>query len=113
MLTEDVFDALDLQESLQTAYTGGTVFHAFLGEAIENWQTCRDLVKTIANNYRIPYYTISPTFSVCPIHGYLKGEHFICPHCKVEKEAVLRERIADLEKERVETLNARRLEKAG
>ena len=113
MLTEDVFDALDLQESLQTAYTGGTVFHAFLGEAIENWQTCRDLVKTIANNYRIPYYTISPTFSVCPIHGYLKGEHFICPRCKVEKEAVLRERIADLEKERVEALNVRRLEKAG
>ncbi|MDR1126722.1 MAG: ribonucleoside triphosphate reductase [Treponema sp.] len=106
MLTEDVFDALDLQESLQTAYTGGTVFHAFLGEAIENWQTCRDLVKTIANNYRIPYYTISPTFSVCPIHGYLKGEHFTCPRCKVEREAVLRERIASLEEERAEVLHS-------
>ncbi|MDR1216115.1 MAG: ribonucleoside triphosphate reductase [Treponema sp.] len=105
MLTEDVFDALDLQESLQTAYTGGTVFHAFLGEAIENWQTCRDLVRTIAKNYRIPYYTISPTFSVCPIHGYLKGEHFTCPRCKVEKEAVLRERIASLEEERAEVLH--------
>ncbi|MDR0786016.1 MAG: ribonucleoside triphosphate reductase [Treponema sp.] len=112
-LTEDVFDALDLQESLQTAYTGGTVFHAFLGEAIEDWQTCRDLVKTIAENYRIPYYTISPTFSVCPIHGYLKGEHFTCPRCKAEREAALRERIADLEKERASALNVQRLEKAG
>jgi ribonucleoside-triphosphate reductase len=112
MFTEDVFDALDLQESLQTAYTGGTVFHAFLGEAIENWQTCRDLVKAVAENYRIPYYTISPTFSVCPTHGYLKGEHFICPRCKAERETALRKRIADLEKERTEALSMNRLEAA-
>jgi ribonucleoside-triphosphate reductase len=112
MLTEDVFDALDLQESLQIAYTGGTVFHAFLGEAIENWQTCRDLVKTIAENYRIPYYTISPTFSVCPTHGYLKGEHFTCPRCKADKETDLRRRIASLEEERAAALNMRRLETA-
>lgn len=100
MYTDDIFEALDLQEPLQTAYTGGTVFHAFLGEAIDDWRVCRDLVKTIAHNYRIPYFTISPTFSVCPVHGYLKGEHFTCPLCKQEKEEALRERILNLEKER-------------
>jgi ribonucleoside-triphosphate reductase len=100
METEDIFDALDQQEALQAAYTGGTVFHAFLGEAIEDWRSCRDLVRTIARNYRIPYYTISPTFSVCPVHGYLRGEHFHCPKCKEEREAALRERITALEQER-------------
>jgi ribonucleoside-triphosphate reductase len=100
METEDIFDALDLQESLQSAYTGGTVFHTFLGEAVEDWRTCRDLVKTIAHRYRIPYFTISPTFSVCPVHGYLKGEHFTCPKCREEQEQELRKRIVKLEKER-------------
>ncbi|MDR1909632.1 MAG: ribonucleoside triphosphate reductase [Spirochaetaceae bacterium] len=100
METDDIFDALDLQEKLQAAYTGGTVFHAFLGEAIEDWRACRDLVKAIAYNYRIPYYTISPTFSVCPVHGYLRGEHFHCPLCRAEREAELRERIGALERER-------------
>ncbi|WP_165910494.1 ribonucleoside triphosphate reductase [Treponema sp. J25] len=100
MYTDDIFEALDLQEPLQTAYTGGTVFHAFLGEAIDDWRVCRDLVQTIAHNYRIPYFTISPTFSVCPVHGYLKGEHFTCPLCKQEREEALRERILNLEKER-------------
>jgi len=102
--TEDIFDALDLQEELQTAYTGGTVFHGFLGEAIEDWRSCRDLVKAMAYNYRIPYYTISPTFSVCPVHGYLKGEHFHCPKCKEAEENKLREQIAVLEREREEVL---------
>ncbi|GHV92135.1 hypothetical protein AGMMS50268_26380 [Spirochaetia bacterium] len=106
METEDIFDAMDQQEALQTAYTGGTVFHAFLGEAIDDWRVCRDLVKTIAANYRLPYYTISPTFSVCPVHGYLKGEHFHCPKCKEEKEAALKKQIASLEKEK-ENLLAR------
>ncbi|GHV83717.1 anaerobic ribonucleoside triphosphate reductase [Spirochaetia bacterium] len=106
MQTDDIFDALDLQEKLQRAYTGGTVFHAFLGEAIENWQTCRDLVKAMAYNYRIPYFTISPTFSVCPVHGYLKGEHFTCPKCKAEKESELSKRIAELEAEREDVLKA-------
>jgi ribonucleoside-triphosphate reductase len=106
MQTEDIFDALDLQESLQTAYTGGTVFHAFLGEAIEDWRVCRDLVKTIAHNYRIPYFTISPTFSVCPVHGYLRGEHFFCPLCKAEEEQRLAGKIAALEKERETVLAA-------
>jgi len=106
MYTADIFDALDLQEELQTAYTGGTVFHGFLGEAIDDWRACRDLVKAIAHNYRLPYFTISPTFSVCPVHGYLKGEHFACPKCKAEQEERLRDRIAVLEKEREAALAA-------
>jgi ribonucleoside-triphosphate reductase len=104
METEDIFEALDLQEELQTAYTGGTVFHSFLGEAIDDWRACRDLVKTIACRYRIPYFTISPTFSVCPVHGYLLGEHFFCPKCKAEKENEIMDRISELEKEREEVL---------
>ncbi|MDR2741670.1 MAG: ribonucleoside triphosphate reductase [Treponema sp.] len=100
METEDIFDALDLQEELQAAYTGGTVFHVFLGEAIEDWRACRDLVKAIAHTYRIPYFTISPTFSVCPVHGYLRGEHFNCPRCKDETEEKLKQKIAELEQER-------------
>jgi ribonucleoside-triphosphate reductase len=109
MLTDDIFDALDLQEPLQTAYTGGTVFHAFLGEAIDDWHACRDLVRAVASNYRIPYFTISPTFSVCPIHGYLKGEHFFCPKCKQEEEDRLRLKIAALEKEREEVVEELKL----
>jgi ribonucleoside-triphosphate reductase len=84
------------------------VFHAFLGESIEDWHTCRDLVKAIASNYRIPYYTISPTFSVCPVHGYLRGEHFNCPKCKAEKEAELKQYIRELEQEREEIVAAKR-----
>lgn len=103
--TQDVFDALDHQESLQRKYTGGTVFHIFLGEAVKDWQACRDLVKTVASNYRIPYFSISPTFSICPIHGYLEGEHFECPKCKREKEAELEERLERLVKEK-EALSA-------
>jgi ribonucleoside-triphosphate reductase len=102
--TEDVFDALDLQEDLQRAYTGGTVFHMFLGEAIEDWRACRDLVKAIATNYRIPYFTISPTFSVCPVHGYLAGEHFHCPKCKAIEEQTMRDKINVLEKEKEEMM---------
>ena len=102
--TNDIFEALDLQEKLQTAYTGGTVFHSFLGEAIDDWRSCRDLVKAIASQYRIPYFTISPTFSVCPVHGYLKGEHFTCPKCKAEREMEIFSRIAVLEKEKEEVL---------
>jgi ribonucleoside-triphosphate reductase len=100
METEDIFDALDLQEELQSAYTGGTVFHVFLGESIEDWRACRDLVKAIAHTYRIPYFTISPTFSVCPVHGYLRGEHFTCPRCKEETKVKLKQKIAELERER-------------
>ena len=79
--TNDVFSALDLQDELHTLYTSGTVFHAFLGERVENWETTAKLVKAISDNYRLPYYSISPTYSVCKTHGYIAGEHSICPEC--------------------------------
>lgn len=79
--TEDIFSALDIQDELQTLYTSGTVFHAFLGEKLPDWQAAAKLVRTIAANYKLPYYTISPTYSVCKTHGYLVGEQFTCPHC--------------------------------
>ena len=88
--TRDVFEALDHQDELQTKYTGGTVFHAFLGEAVSDWEACRSMVQAVANNYRLPYFTISPTFSVCPDHGYLAGEHFACPICGKEAEVYTR-----------------------
>ena len=100
--TSDVFEALDHQEKLQTRYTGGTVFHTFMGEKIKDWKSCRDLVKSIFENYRIPYLTISPTYSICPIHGYIAGEHFECPKCKAEKEKQLKQKIAQLEAEKAE-----------
>ena len=79
--TADIFDALDIQDELQTLYTSGTVFHAFLGEKLPDWQAAAKLVKTIAENYRLPYYTLSPTYSICKEHGYLAGEQKECPHC--------------------------------
>ena len=98
--TEDVFEALDHQESLQTKYTGGTMFHVFLGEALKDWKTCRDLVKTIASTYRIPFFTISPIYSICRIHGYLNGEQFECPKCRTEAELALKQKLHRLEAER-------------
>ncbi|MBT3985715.1 ribonucleoside triphosphate reductase [archaeon] len=86
--TDDIFEALDLQDELQGKYTGGTVFHAFIGEKISDGEACKELVKKVAYNYRLPYFTISPTFSVCPTHGYLAGEHFYCPKCDAEIEAI-------------------------
>ena len=79
--TSDIFEALDIQDELQTLYTSGTVFHAFLGEKLEDWKVTMNLVRKIAENYKLPYYTISPTYSVCKTHGYLSGEHFNCPEC--------------------------------
>ncbi len=79
--TQDIFEALDVQDQLQTLYTSGTVFHAFLGEKLPSWQAAAALVRKIAQHYKLPYYTISPTYSVCPDHGYLTGEQFTCPHC--------------------------------
>lgn len=104
--TTDVFEALDHQESLQTKYTGGTVIHIFLGEAIKDWKACRELVKVVASNYKIPYFTISPTFSVCPVHGYLAGEHFECPKCENEKRHILEKKLSDLKAERQKVLKA-------
>ena len=107
--TNDIFEALDHQESLQTKYTGGTVFHTFMGESIKDWHACRDLVRAITANYRIPYLTISPTFSICRIHGYLNGEQFECPKCKAEAEQELRMRLAELEEERAKILEEQSL----
>lgn len=82
--TEDIFEALDLQDSLQTKYTGGTVMHLFIGEKIDNSSSVKKLVKKVCENYHLPYFTITPTFSICPIHGYIAGEHKYCPKCDDE-----------------------------
>ena len=79
--TADIFEALDIQDELQTLYTSGTVFHAFLGEKLPDWKAAANLVRKIAENYRLPYYTMSPTYSICKDHGYLAGEQYTCPHC--------------------------------
>jgi ribonucleoside-triphosphate reductase (formate) len=91
--TEDIFEALDLQESLQTKYTGGTVLHGFLGERIEDIETTKKLVKKISEKYSLPYFTLTPTFSICPSHGYLIGEHTLCPKCVVEQKCEVYSRI--------------------
>jgi ribonucleoside-triphosphate reductase len=88
--TADIFEALDIQDELQTLYTSGTVFHAFLGEKLPDWQAAAKLVRAIAENYKLPYYTISPTYSVCKKHGYLAGEQFTCPHCGEKAEVYSR-----------------------
>ncbi|MCC8025489.1 MAG: ribonucleoside triphosphate reductase [Clostridium sp.] len=88
--TADVFDALDIQDQLQTLYTSGTVFHAFLGEKMPDWKAAANLVRTIAENYKLPYYTMSPTYSICKSHGYLIGEHFTCPVCGEKAEVYSR-----------------------
>lgn len=84
--TSDIFEALDLQDGLQTKYTGGTVLHGFLGEKVNDIEVVRNLVKTIASKYALPYFTFTPTFSICPEHGYIAGEHHTCPKCKVLKK---------------------------
>jgi len=84
--TKDVFEALDHQDELQCKYTGGTVLHGFIGEKISDWKVARELIKKVTANYKLPYFSITPTFSICPIHGYLSGEHFECPHDHSEEE---------------------------
>ena len=88
--TDDIFAALDIQDDLQTRYTSGTVFHAFLGEKLPSWEAAANLVRKIAENYKLPYYTLSPTYSVCKNHGYLTGEHFTCPECGANTEVYSR-----------------------
>ena len=88
--TDDIFSALDIQDELQTLYTSGTVFHAFLGEKLPNWESAAELVKKIADNYKLPYYTLSPTYSVCSEHGYIAGEHSTCPICGKKAEVYSR-----------------------
>ena len=103
--TSDVFEALDHQEALQTKYTGGTMFHVFMGEALKDWKACSDLVRTISSRYRIPFFTISPTYSICRIHGYLPGEQFECPKCKAERERELMFKLESLQAEKEKILS--------
>ena len=84
--TEDVFSALDIQDELQTLYTSGTVFHTFLGEKLPDWKAAAKLVRTVAENYKLPYFTLSPTYSVCRNHGYIAGEIYTCPKCGEKTE---------------------------
>ena len=84
--TSDIFEALDIQDELQTLYTSGTVFHAFLGQKLPSWEACAKLVRKIAENYKLPYYTMSPTYSICKDHGYLTGEQSVCPVCGEKTE---------------------------
>ncbi len=88
--TSDIFKALDIQDELQTLYTSGTVFHAFLGERLTDWKAAANIVKKIAENYKLPYYTLSPIYSVCRSHGYIVGEHFKCPICGADAEVYSR-----------------------
>ena len=88
--TDDIFSALDIQDELQTLYTSGTVFHAFLGEKLPDWKAAANLVRKIAENYSLPYYTLSPTYSVCKTHGYIPGEKFVCPTCGEKTEVYSR-----------------------
>lgn len=91
--TDDIFEALDLQENLQTKYTGGTVLHGFLGERIYDLESTKKLIKKIAEKYSLPYFTLTPTFSICPVHGYLAGEHYTCPKCVVEQKTEIYSRV--------------------
>jgi ribonucleoside-triphosphate reductase len=88
--THDIFEALDIQDELQTLYTSGTVFHAFLGEKLPDWKSAANLVRKIAENYKLPYYTMSPTYSVCKNHGYIAGEVYTCPDCGEKTEVYSR-----------------------
>jgi ribonucleoside-triphosphate reductase len=88
--TDDIFEAMELQDNLQTKYTGGTVMHLFVGEKINSVESVKNMVKKICNTYKLPYFTFSPTFSVCPSHGYIVGEHFECPTCKAKTEVYSR-----------------------
>lgn len=88
--TDDVFDALDIQDRFQPLYTSGTVFHTFLGEKLPSWESAAQLVRTICSNYKLPYLSLTPTYSICPEHGYIAGEHFTCPKCGGETEVYSR-----------------------
>ena len=95
--TDDPFEALELQADLQSKYTGGTVLHLYMGQRVSSAKVCRDIVKRVLTNYRLPYITITPTFSVCPKHGYISGEHKYCPFCDEEKMAEKRRAAASSE----------------
>ena len=88
--TESVSEALEIQDKLQVLYTSGTVFHAFLGQKLQDWKIAANIVRKIAENYQLPYFTMSPTYSICPEHGYISGEHFSCPTCDGKTEVYSR-----------------------
>ena len=92
--TDDPFEALARQEPLQRKYTGGTVLHLYMGERLSSGEACKRLVRRALENFRLPYITITPTFSICPTHGYLEGEHPFCPKCDEERLAAKRARLA-------------------
>jgi len=91
--TDDLFQALEWQDDIQTKYTGGTVLHIFLGERLPSIKATKELVRRVSSNYRLPYFTLTPTFSVCPTHGYLSGEHFTCPRCETEQPCEVYSRV--------------------
>jgi ribonucleoside-triphosphate reductase len=91
--TDDIFEALKLQDELQCKYTGGTVLHLFLGERVSDAQMAKNLVKKVFENFKLPYITLTPTFSICPTHGYLEGEHFECPKCTIKQPCEVYSRI--------------------
>ena len=91
--TDDIFEALKLQDELQCRYTGGTVLHLFIGEKISDVQTVKSLVKKVFENFHLPYITITPTFSICPVHGYIAGENFYCPQCTIKQPCEVYSRI--------------------
>lgn len=91
--TDDLFSALDNQDDLQTKYTGGTVLHGFLGEKLPNGEAAKNLVKRVFTKYRLPYLTLTPTFSICPQHGYINGEHFECPKCVIKQPCEVYSRV--------------------
>jgi len=91
--TDDLFEYLDNQDSLQTKFTGGTVVHGFLGEELKDIEVVKNLIKTIFTKYKLPYFSVTPTFSVCPVHGYISGEHPKCPKCLVDQECEVYSRV--------------------
>jgi len=91
--SDDLFEVLDWQDDLQTKYTGGTVLHGFIGEEISEYESVKSLIRTIFTDYKLPYLTVTPTFSVCPTHGYLAGEHELCPKCIVEQKCEVYSRV--------------------
>jgi ribonucleoside-triphosphate reductase (formate) len=108
--TSDIFEALDLQDQIQTKYTGGTVLHGFLGERLWDTETTKKLVRKIAEKYTLPYFTLTPTFSICPVHGYLSGEHKLCPKCIVEQKTEIYSRVVGYIRPVEQWNNAKRAE---
>ena len=102
--TDDPFEALEMQEDLQKKYTGGTVLHLYMNEAISSAQACRDLVRRTLTRFGLPYITVTPTFSICPKHGYLSGRHDFCPLCDAELIAAKKAKMAAHQRDKSEAL---------